>query len=548
MTLLEERPGVGTGAGAPSRPALAAPADNWFDTGDHKRLGLMFIASSLLFVAVSGVVGLFAGAKQASPGLNVAAGRFARLYGLHTQSAVLLFLTALWIGLATYVVPLQVGAGRVALPRALATGFWTYFFGGICFLVSYLVGQVNGLGLTQSHPIAPIPGGATAATTLWVVGLGLVAVGFLLASASLLVTVAGLRTDGMTFLRVPAFSWATMVASAVTMVATPVFLAGLLLLGFDQYFGGKLFAPTTPGSLAIWQHTLWLYGRPDVFLLTLLALGAASDIVATHAGRPLLNHQVALVLMAMLAAVSLGTWASSTSVVGAVIVPTYNVLTALVFIPLGLSILLWLGTAAMAMRGSPGAGHPTFHVSLLFVVGAIGLWVSGAANAIGAAAHHVPGFGGNSAWIAGNVHTVVVGPPTLIAFGALYHWGPKMWGRRLSTGLGGLAFLCLFGGFAASGLASYFLGYNGAPLAQIDAASSYQKALYLVAEIGGGLIVLGVVVVVADIVLSVVLARGAAAGDDPYDGLTLEWATTSPPPPGGFDSLPEVRSEAPLYY
>jgi cytochrome c oxidase subunit 1 len=558
MTLLEERPGVETAANAPSRPALVAPADNWFDTSDHKRLGLMFMYASLLFLVVSGVVALVVGAKQASPSLNVPIARVARLYGLHTQSAVLLFLTAMWIGLATYVVPLQVGSGRLALPRALATGFWTYLVGGILFLVSYLVGQVNGLGITSSTPIVPIPGGTTAATTLWVAGMGLIALGFLLASASLLVTVAGLRTDGMTFMRVPAFSWATMVASAVTMVATPVFLAGLLLLGFDQYFGGKLFDPATPGSLAVWQHTIWLYGRPDVFLLTILALGAASDIVATHVGRPLLNHKVALVLIAMVAAVSLGTWASSTSVVAAVIVPTYNPLTALVVVPLGMMVLLWLATAATALRdgssGSSGSsggssgGGPRLHVALMFVVGALGLWVGGAANAIGAGAAHVAGSGGNSAWIAGNVHTVVVGPSTLIAFGALYHWGPKMWGRKLNAGLGGLAFLSLFGGFAASGLAYYFLGYNGAVLAQTSALSSYQKSLYVVAEVGGALIVLGVVIVIADIVLSVVLGRGAAAGDDPYNGLTLEWATTSPPPPAGFDSLPEVRSEAPLYY
>lgn len=538
MTLLEERPEVDTAA--PSPPAQAALADHWFDTSDHKRLGLLFVYASVLFLAASGVVALIAGGKQADLTTGLSAGRFAHLYGLHTQSSLLLFLTALWIGVATYVVPLQVGSGRLALPRLLATGFWAYLFGGACFLASYVVGDVAGTGITQPAPIAPIAGGSGSATTLWVVSLGLIALGFLLASASLLVTVAGLRTDGMTLLRVPAFSWATVVAATVTLVATPVFLGGLLLLGLDQHFGGHLFLPSTPGNVAIWQHTVWLFGRPDVFLLTLIAVGAATDIVSTHARRPLLNHRAALAMLGLLGALSLGTWASGTSVGHAVVVPTYNVVTALVVVPLGLTVLLWLGTLAQ--------GRPRFHISLMFVVGAIGLWVTGAANAIAAAGQHVPGFSGNSAWVAGNVHTVVAGPPTLLAAGALYHWAPKMWGRALNAALGAVVFLCLFGGLLASGLAYYLLGYDGAPLGQIDAISSYQRSLYVVAEMGGVVIVAGVLILVGDMLVTAVGRRGAPAGGDPYGGMTLEWATSSPPPRWGFDAVPEVRSEAPLYY
>jgi cytochrome c oxidase subunit 1 len=546
MTVLQDRshaeaPEASEAPAPPASPVVAPRADLWLDTSDHKRLGLLFIYASLLFLVIAGAVGLVVGAKQVSPSLNLAQDRWLRLYSIHTMASVLLFLTALWIGLATYVVPLQIGSGRLATPRIAATGLWLYLVGGSLFFTSYIIGQVNGQGIIQPHPIAHVPGGVDTATNLWIVSMALIAIGFLFVSASLFTTVAMLRTDGMTLLRAPAFSWATMVASAITLLSTPVFLAGLLLVYLDQHFGGSLFdLPATPASSPVWQHLVWLYGRPDVFLLTLVALGAASDIVATHAHRPLLDHRAVLAALGLFGVLSLTVFALGDSVTNAVIVPTYAVGTSLVVLPLGVTVLMWLGTLAK--------GRPRFHVSLLFVAGAILLWIAGAANAVGAAAKGVPGYRGNSAWIAGNVHVVVFGAPTLLAVGALYHWAPKIWGRRLNGFLGGLVFLALFAGLLASGLAYYFLGYNGAQLGQLDQITSYQKGLYGLAEAGGAVTVLGVLILVVDLVASIGRRRGAVAGDDPYEGLTLEWATSSPPPRHGFDNVPEVRSAAPLIH
>ena len=198
--------------------------------------------------------------------------------------------------------------------------------------------------------------------------------------------------------------------------------------------------------------------------------------------------------------------------------------------------LMWLAGAR--------TGQPRLHVSLLFVAGFVLLLVTGAANAIAAAFVKIDGP--DSAWTTGNLHVVAFGPPALLIVGALYHWAPKLWGRSLSTLLGALTFLSLFGGFFVMGMASYALGYQGAVAHTPDMADSKYTGFSRLAGAGGVLIAIGIIVLLIDLINSLVRGKGAVAGADPYEGLTLEWATASPPPDHGFDLVPEVRSATPL--
>lgn len=533
MTITETRPEESRPA-PPEGPAAAPRPEGWFATADHKRLGLLFVAASLLFLVVGGAVGMVLRAELLSEGTQVAGNNFSRLFSLHVTVATLLFLAPAWVGVASYVVPLQIGSGRLAFPRMHAFAFWLFVLGGGLLITSYVVGPPFGSGLASAVPTSAPPGDADTATTLMIVSMFLVAVSALLAAIDLAVTVLKLRTPGLTLRRLPMFSWAMLVSSLITVLATPVFLAGLVLFYLDHRFGGALFAPTTVGAQSIWRHTLWLYGRPDIYLLVLPGLGAACDIVSTHARRPLISLSAARGALAAFGVLSLGSWASGSTVGDALVLPTFSPLTALVVLPVGALVLVWLGTLA--------AGRRHLHSSLLFVAGFVLLAAFGTLNVAIAAAAKVEG----AAWTTGHLHVVAFGAPTLLLLAGITHWAPKMFGRELAAGAVRVGFLGVFGGFFLMGLGSYLLGYDGAPARVKDFDFSSDASTFsTLSALGGAVLLVGLLVFLAELVRSA-RSGGAPAPADPYEGLTLEWATSSPPPPHSFDSVPEVRSATPL--
>ena len=533
MTVTETRP---EDVAPPPPPAVREAGSEALPvTADHKRLGLLILGGSLLFLVVGGIVGGALRAELADEGVQIVGGNYSRLFSLHATVSSLLFLGPAWIGLATYVVPLQLGAGRLALPRLHAFAAWLFLFGGALLVLAYLLGPPAGLGIADARPMVAPDGGAGHANALAIVSMALVASATVLAAVSLAVTILKLRTPGLTLRRLPMFSWATLVTSLTTVVATPVFLGGLVLLYVDQRFGGDFFSRDNVAGQTVWQHSLWLFGRPEVYLLLLPGLGAACDIVATHAHRPLLSLDAARAHIALFAVLAFGAWAAGTDVADAIVLPTYTPLTALVALPVTVLVLVWLGTVAK--------GRPRMHPSLLFVAGFVALTGVGALHVVAAAAAGVDG----AAWATGHLHTVAFGGPTLLLAGAIYHWAPKLFGRELAAGLGRVAFLGLFGGFFLLGLGSYLAGYDGAPAHVRDFDFSSSATTYgLLAVVGGGVVLVGALAMIADIALAIGGRSRAAGPDDPYGGLTLEWATSSPPPPQGFDAVPEVRSAHPL--
>jgi len=545
MTLTATRPA--SSPGAPSEAVLPAAVlpESILTTSDHKRIGRYFIAAAIVFVLVSTVIAVIMEISLTSAG-SVNTLQYDRLFSLHSTSAALLFLPLLFLGLGTYLVPLQIGARRLAFPRVQALAFWGIVVGGLLLMSSYTFGRPNGWGIAYPTALPFTRTGVSRATDLWVASLVLITVCMALAAANLFVTVLKMRAPGMTVARLPAFSWSVFAVSAGILLSAPIFAGGLLLLYLDQHFGGGLFAPAQARGNLVWQHTLWLYGRPDVYLVMVPALGALTDVISTHARRPLLQPVVAKALIFLTLILGFSILASDGGIEKAVLLPTPTILTIALAAPIGLLLLLWLGSVR------PASLH--LHLSLAYVAGFVLMLLAGAGNGIVAPSQHLHGglTGAGSAWTVGQIHDLLFGAPTMAAFAAIFHWGPKLYGRALNALLGTLQFLCLFVGFFATAFAHWLAGYDGAPwhVTSYTGPHASTWANYAKLSSGGGVLVaLGLLLFAGNATLTWIGSTrlgDAERPGDPYGGATLEWATSSPPPEDNFVVVPEVRSATPL--
>lgn len=490
------------------------------EDNDHKRVGRLYVIFGFAFIVVGGLAGLAMRMGLAQPD-GGRADEYARSFSLHVTVLAVLALPAIWAGLATHLVPLQIGANRVAFPRLHATSLWVHLAGGALVLASYGMDGLGILGPSLPQPVN-LTGAASTADQLWVTGTGLVAVAGLALAISLLTTIVTLRAPAVRLARLPLFSWSVLAAAAVSLVSIPVHLAGLTILYVDRHFGGEFFA--SPGSDDVWRHTVWLLGRPEIFLLTLPGLGVAAAVCSSHARRPLLGEEGIRGAIAGAGLLSLAVWAAGSAATASLFAPTFSpIATAAAVIPLTM-VPAWAGTLAL--------GRPRLHPSLGFVAGAVALAGLAALNAVVALVVDVDG----GAWSTGYLHAGFFMPPLLLASAALWHWAPKLWGRRFGSAPGWLAALLLTGGSVVLSGASFIAGYQGAANRSADGGNA---ALDRLAAAGAVLTLLGLALVILEV------ARAAMAGperdlaDDPWgESEGLEWTVASPPPRRNFETLP----------
>lgn len=492
-----------TSAAAENALAGVAAPDTWFTTTDHRRIGRLHAGAALLVGTVGTVLAAFVDAKVGDAARGAlptgawmggddsrvfAWGRLFRALG----AGLPLFVVApLLLALAVIALPSQLGTSRLAFPRMAALSLWSYVVGVALLVSTVLVSGATPLDILDGNALqAGKPAGD--ATDLMIGALIVVSLSLLVGAVNVVATVLTQRKAGLRVDEVAPFAWASFVTAAVTLIATPVGIAGYALLYLDQHFGSTLF--NADGAARIWIHEVWLLGRPEAFLLVLPALGLGSQLVANRAGKPLLGGPAGHHLLTAFGVLSLGAWAGGDYLATAVIQPTSRPLTALAAIPVLLLVLLWVGTLATGAK--PDAG-------LLFVVGFVALVGLAAANVLVAAAKGVTDPTATSVWQLAQVRTLLVGAPMILALGGIAELAEEGWGHRLSTALTALTGLAALGGGVLSALGLGVLAYS-------DGLGSESQGFLSLLSLLGGLLTAGALALTILNLLGTVVRRGEA--------------------------------------
>ncbi|MCP3857506.1 MAG: hypothetical protein GY698_22720 [Actinomycetia bacterium] len=504
-------------------------------TGRHRALGQLYVGFALVYLIAIALLSVFVGVERLDTGafkLFDDGEMLAQVFSLTRVGLVMLVIMPLTLGLAFVVLPLQIGARTIAFPRAAAASFWGWLVSSGLFLAAY---AING-GLV---------GERAEGIELWLLSFMALVASLLLGTISAVTTVLTMRTKGMTLERAPLFSWSVVVGGTIWLASLPVLLANLLI----AYVGFKYGSSIVPEG-SIWEHVAWAFGQPQVFAYAVPALGIVASVVPTLSGARLRPHNVGVVAIGLFGLLGFGAYAQTFFSAG-------NFQDELLFVAEGLlvalPVLAIIGLSADAMRrGNPQLTAP----AMIFSLGGVLMILTGAAVAVLQVIWPLKaslveatdeGWSLGYAIADGQANFVLLGT-LMVLLGGLHYWEPKMSGRLLGRPLGLTAAVLFLLGTLLTAVPDVISGFLEQPalpvqIADLDSGAEAMNALALVGLI---LLLLGALVVLVDVLQNGTAAAGARAGEDPWNGQTLEWSIASPPPPGNFAELPTVRSETPL--
>ncbi|HMD87884.1 MAG TPA: cytochrome c oxidase subunit I [Anaerolineaceae bacterium] len=513
----------------------------WIFSTNHKVIGINYLVTAFFFFAVGGIEALLIRVQLGAPNNTVLTPeQYNQVFTMHGTTMIFLFAMPVLVGFANYLVPLMIGAQDMAFPRLNALSYWLFLFGGLVLYSSFVLGGAPDAGWFAYAPLTTVQYSASHGMDFWVLGIILTGVGSTVGAINFVVTILNLRAPGMSMFRMPVFVWMMLVTVFIMLFALPAVTVDAILLFIERNFGALFFQASAGGDPLLWQNLFWFFGHPEVYILILPAFGIISEVIPVFSRKPIFGYAALVYSGIAIGFLGFTVWAHHMFAVGLnpVADAVFGLDSMIIAVPTSIKIFNWIATL--------WDGKINLKSPVLYAIGFIAMFVIGGLSGVSLAIVPVDWQMEDTYYVVAHLHYVLFGGTVFAVFAGVYYWFPKITGRLLSDRLGKWQFWIMLVSFNLTFFPMHLLGLMGMPrrVYTYDAGTGW-TLFNQIETVGAFLIAVAMLLFAYNLIKS--LRGGEKAGNDPWEGQTLEWTTSSPPPANNFAKIPTIHGRRPAW-